>query len=161
MIDHFREQKFLTADQADMDVYESMIPEDHKLCQLVDTVDFEAFRPIVESAYSDKGQPTGNAMIAFKLEVLKYFYNLSDREVVGRANTDVAFRWFLKIPIRKLFTDHTLLTLFRGRMGEERYKKWFHQLVSQARQAGQVKDKLRVNDATQALDNRSMPSTVA
>ena len=161
MIDHYREEKHLTANQADMDVYESMIPEDHKLCQLVEAVDFEAFRKIVESAYSDKGQPTGHAMIAFKLEVLKYFYNLSDREVFNRANTDVAFRWFLKIPIRKLFTDHTLLTLFRSRMGKERYQQLFHQLVSQARQAGLVKDQLRLKDATHVLANISIPSTLA
>jgi transposase len=161
MIDHGRESDFLTASDKDMDVYESMLPEDHKLCQLFDTVDFEAFRPIVESAYSAKGQPTGYAMIAFKLEVLKYYYNLSDRAVISRANTDVAFRWFLKIPIRYMFKDHTFLTLFRGRLGKERYEQLFQALVAQARKSGLVKDQLRLKDATHVLADISIPSTLA
>lgn len=161
MIDHWRESNFLTASDKDMDVYESMLPEDHKLCQLFDTVDFEAFRPIVESAYSAKGQPTGYAMIAFKLEILKYYYNLSDRAVISRANTDVAFRWFLRIPIRYMFKDHTFLTLFRGRLGKERYEQLFQALVAQARKSGLVKDQLRLKDATHVLADISIPSTLA
>jgi IS5 family transposase len=161
MIDHMRETRYLTACQEEIDIYESMLPCDHKLCQLVDVVDFEAFRPIVESGYSAKGQPTGYAMIVFKLEVLKYFYNLSDRAVVERAATDVAFRWFLRLPMGKLQLDHTLMTRFRGRMGKERYAELFHQVVAQARQQGLVKDQLRLKDATHVLANISIPSTTA
>jgi transposase len=161
MIDRRREEKFLTASQQDMEIYESMLPSDHKLCQLVDTVDIEAFRAIVESGYKPNGQPTGYAMIAFKLELLKYFYNLSDRGVVERAATDVAFRWFLKLPRIKLELDHTLMNRFRGRMGKERYGKLFHQVVAQAREQGLVKDQLRLKDATHVLANISIPSTMA
>jgi transposase len=161
MIDHFREQKFLTAPQGDMTIYESMLPHDHKLCQLVDTIDFEIFRPIVEKAYSQEGQPTGLAMISFKMEVLKYFYNLSDRAVVDRLSTDVAFRWFLRLPIMHTISDHTFLTRFRARLGKARYEELFQQLVAQARKAGVVKDQLRLKDATHVLANISIPSTIA
>lgn len=161
MIDHWREERFFTANDFDLDIYESMLPENHRLCQLVDLIDFEAFRPIVEEAYSAKGQPTAYAMIAFKLEVLKYFYNLSDRETVGRSITDVAFRWFLKLPRSKLSLDHTLMTRFRARLGPDRYEKLFQQLIAQARKAGLVRDQLRLKDATHILANISIPSTMA
>lgn len=161
MIDHGREAKFLTASKSDMELYESMLPVDHKLCQIVDAVDFEIFRPVVESGYSKIGQPTGYAMISYKLEVLKYFYNLSDRAVIERANTDVAFRWFLKLPIREMLSDHTLLNRFRGRMGSETYQKLFHQLIASARSRGIVKDQLRLKDATHIIANISIPSTIA
>lgn len=161
MISHGREEAYYTASQSDMDIYESMLPLEHKLCQLADSINFEGFRPIVEEAYSQRGQPTAYAMIAFKLEVLKYFYNLSDRAVVERAGTDVAVRWFLKLPIAILLTDHTLLTRFRARLGKEGYQKLFHELIAQARSAGIVKDKLRLKDATHVLANISIPSTLA
>lgn len=161
MIDHWREETFWTASQEDMDIYESMIPEDHKLCGLVHAVNFEAFRPIVEGAYSTEGQPTGLPMITFKLEVIKYFYNLSDRAVVERSRTDVAFRWFLKMPMAKWLSDHTIMTRFRGRLGKERYEQMFQELVSQARKAGVVKDQLRLKDASHILANISIPSTMA
>ena len=74
--------------------------------------------PELESYYCPHwGQPAIPPLLMFKLEFLRYFCRLSDREVVARAQTDVLFRWFLQIPVQRKLPDASLLTRFRGRNG--------------------------------------------
>lgn len=150
------------ASPEDLDLYRRMIAQDHQLLLALEVIDFDALIPDVSSGYcKDRGQPAIPPIIAFKLELLKYWYNLSDRGVMRRTQTDVAFRYFLQVPIRFWPPDHTLLPRFRGRLGEEGYRRVFQKIVAQARAAGLVKDQLRLKDATHILANISIPSTIA
>ncbi|KAA1258982.1 hypothetical protein LF1_36900 [Rubripirellula obstinata] len=152
---------FFEAKPEELDFYRRMIYDDHRLYQAIELIDFDDFLPQLNAGYSDKyGYPAIPPMIGFKLELLKYWYNLSDRQVIERAETDVAFRYFLKVPIDKAMPHSTLLTRFRGRFGEQGYRKLFQTLVRQARQKGIVKDQLRLKDATHIFANISVPSTL-
>ena len=146
----------------DLQVYERVVPDDHRLRLARQVIDFDSFEEILKTGYCvEMGQPAVPPVIAFKLEMLKYWYNLSDREVVARAQTDLAFRYFLNLPICLQLPHFTLLTRFRGRLGEESYKQLFHGVLQQARKHGLVKDQLRLKDATHILGNISIPSTLA
>jgi hypothetical protein len=98
--------------------------------------------------------------LLLKLEFLEYHYNLSDREVVGQAQYNMAFRYFLGLSLHSPLPHHTLLTVFRERLGEERHQKLFDRIVAQGRQHGLVKDRLRLKDATHLVANIAIPSTV-
>ena len=146
----------------DIELYLRMIPHDHRLLKALEAIDFEALIPEVSAGYCvTHGQPAIPPLIAFKLELLKHLYNLSDRGVMLRTETDVAFRYFLQVPVRFWPPDHTLLVRFRGRLGEDGYRRVFQKIISQARAAGLVKDQLRLKDATHVLANISIPSTIA
>ena len=49
---------------------------------------------------------------------------------------------------------------FRGRLGVEGFKKVFDQLVTLARQAGLVRDRLRLKDASHVIAKIAVPSTM-
>src|ERR1700686_3505951 len=77
-----------------------VVPEAHFLRRLLQAVDFEQFRPLVEPAYTAFGRPPFDCVFMLKLELLARQYRLSDREVIAEARFDVALRLFLGITLR-------------------------------------------------------------
>ena len=92
---------------------------------------------------------------------MRYHDNLSDRQVIARAETDVAYRYFLQIGEKEPLPDPSMLCYFRGRLGREGFRRVFRKLVSMARECGLVKDRLRVKDASHVIANIAVPTTLA
>src|SRR5262249_1890338 len=88
-----------------------------------------------------------------KLLFLCYHYKLSDRGVLQRTRTDMAFRWFLALPVQAELPHPTDASHFRQRLGPQRFLAVFQDLLAQAREAGLVKDRLRLKDATHVFAN--------
>ena len=129
-----------------------MVPPNHYLRQVATYVDFERFRPRLAEAYSPAmGRPAIDPVRMLKILFLRFHYKLSDRQVMERTKTDMAFRWFLAFPLNWEVPNHTGGTYFRKRIGAERFVQIFQELISQAREAGLVKDRLRLKDATHLL----------
>ena len=136
----------------DRQVFEIVVPPDHYLRKVAATVDFERFRPRLAEAYSlGMGRPSVAPVRMLKILFLRFHYKLSDRQVIARATTDMAFRWFLDWPVGYAVPHHTGGTYFRKRIGVERFAQIFQDLVTQAREAGLVKDRLRLKDATHMI----------
>jgi transposase len=136
----------------DRQVFAIVVPPGHYLRQVAATVDFERFRPCLAETYSpDMGRPAIDPVRMLKILFLRFQYKLSDRQVMERTKTDVAFRWFLAFPLNWQVPNHTGGTYFRKRIGTERFAQVFQELIAQAREAGLVKDRLRLKDATHLL----------
>jgi hypothetical protein len=99
--------------------------------------------------------------LLLKLEYLRYHANLSDSQVIERAKTDVAFRYFLQIGVSEPLPVPSLLSIFRGRLGREGFRQVFDKVVGMAREHGLVKDRLRLKDASHVIANIAVPSTLA
>jgi IS5 family transposase len=100
-------------------------------------------------------------VLLLKLEYLRYHYNLSDRQVIARAKTDVALRYFLQVNQYDRLVDPSELCYFRGRLGRKGFHKVFNQVVRTAREYGLVKDRLRLKDASHVIANIAVPTTLA
>ena len=95
-----------------------------------------------------------------KLAFLQLHYTLSDREVIATALVNVAFRFLLDLSLASPLPVPSLLTPFRTRLGMERHQALFDQLVTQAREYGLIRDRLRLKDATHVLAHLAVPSTL-
>lgn len=137
----------------DQHVFDLVVPQDHYLRQVTQRIDFERFRPRLQEAYhASMGRPSIDPVRMLKIQFLRFHYRLpSDRHVMERARTDLAFRWFLGLPLDAPVPHHTDGTYFRQRIGAERFAQVFQELIAQAREAGLVKDRLRLKDATHVL----------
>lgn len=136
----------------DRQVFAIVVPHDHYLRQVAACIDCERFRPCLAQAYSpDMGRPAIDPVRMLKILFLRFPYKLSDRQVMERTKTDVAFRWFGAFPLNGQVPDHTGGTYFRKRIGAERFAQVFFELIGHAREAGLVKDRLRLVDATHLL----------
>jgi transposase len=145
----------------DRDLYRLLLPREHPLLDALELLPWDSFIPELESYYCpDQGQPALPPLLLFKLEFLRYFCRLSDREVIARSQTDVLFRWFLQIRICQRLPDPSLLTRFRGRLGAAGFKKLFDRLVACARDANLIRDRLRLKDASHVIASIAVPTTL-
>jgi len=145
----------------DREVFRLFVPPDHPLVAAEREIGWEELRQTVEAFYCpDKGQPAIDPVRMLKLEFLRYWCNLSDEQVVQRVKTDLAFRYFLQVGYTFRSPHSSTLSYFRGRLGEEGFCQVFDGLVAQARQAGLVKDRLRLKDASHVIANIAVPTTL-
>jgi len=146
----------------DQAVFHALVPYDHYLRRAVQLIDLPRWRDEAARYYSpDLGRPAEEPLLMLKLEFLQYHDNLSDRQVIARSQTDVAYRWFLGLGMKDGLPDPSLLSYFRGRLGVEGHQRIFDALVGQAREHGLVKDRLRIKDATHVVADVAIPSTLA
>lgn len=145
----------------DKQAFDIFVPDDHYLRKAMAAIDWDSFHEVLAPYYSaDQGRPSDPPVMLLKLEFLRYQYNLSDRQVIARAKTDLSFRYFLQVDHYHCLVDPSLLCLFRGRLGRDGFRKVFNQLVGMAREHGLVKDRLRIKDASHVIANIAIPATL-
>ena len=143
----------------DQQVFDALVRRDHWVRQAARDVDFLKIREQLKKYYSqDVGSPGVEPVLLLKLELLMYHDNLSDSQVMRRAETDLAYRWFLDLGLNDHLPDVSTLRYFRKRLGVEGHQAIFHSLLSQARQKGLVKDRLRIKDASHLYANIAVPA---
>ena len=157
-----RPSKPKVVSETDLTVFDALVLRDHYLRRADERIDFPALRETVVPFYSpDRGRPAEEPVLLIKLEFLQYHDQLSDRQVITRARTDVAYRWFLGLGLEDDLPDPSELTKFRGRIGAAGHKQLFQRIVGQAREHGLVRDRLRLKDATHIIADIDVPSTLA
>ena len=82
---------------------EMLIPKDHLLRQIEETVDFDFIYPLVEEMYSlDKGRPGIDPVVLVKIVLIQYLYGIrSMRKTIEEIQYNVAYRWFLGYDLYK------------------------------------------------------------
>lgn len=145
----------------DREVFRLFVPPDHPLVAAEREIDWEELRQTLGTFYTrDKGQPAIDPVRMLKLEFLRYWRNLSDRQVMERTKTDLAFRYFLQVGHTFRPPNFSSLSYFRARLGEDGFRQVFDRLVAQARRAGLVKDRLRLKDASHVVASIAVPTTL-
>ncbi len=95
-------------------LYDILIPKDHELRRLIQLVDFSFVYEELSSKYSlDEGRKAIDPVQMFKYLYLKVRYALSDRDLVERAKTDMALKFFLGLNPEDEVIHASLLTKFR------------------------------------------------
>ena len=154
-----RPRQFSDLDQV---VFETLVSPHHYLRRAAELVDFGRLAESTREHYhATLGRPGEDAALLIKLEFLQFHDGLSDREVIKRAQTDVAYRWFLGLALKDPLPDPSTLCYFRGRLGEDGHRNLFQALVTQAREHGLVKDRLRLKDATHVVAAVAIPATLS
>ena len=160
LLTHHRDFLYKITEQ-DAAIYERVLPGESKLLDAAEEIDWAGFEAKLEEFYDPKmGQPAYPPLVLFKIELLRYFYNLSDRQVIDRCWTDLLFRYFLGIGIQAKLPDPSNLTRFRGRLGADGFGQLFDELIRQARGLGLVRDRLRLKDASHVLAAVAVPNTL-
>jgi transposase len=157
-----REYSFQALTDWDRQVFDTVVPSDHFLRLALRLIPWQEISESLAGYYTaEMGRPALTPLRMLKLEYLRYHYNLSDRDVVVRAETDLAFRLFLQLPLAHPLPHSSSLCYFRGRLGLEGFKMIFDRVVGSAREHGFVKDRLRIKDATHVIGNMAIPTALA
>ena len=130
-------------------VYEANIPDNHILKHLEKVIKWSRFKQYLKKHYHDRGRDAYNPLMMFKLLVLQFLFNLSDRQLEEQVRDRISFRWFIGLDPMDAPPDHTAYGRFRDRLGAETIKRLLDDIVQQGREQGYVLDALSVVDATE------------
>jgi transposase len=143
------------------DVLKLRIPQDHPLVRIKREIDFGFVEEEVKDLYcSDNGRPSYPPALLFKMLFLEFYENLSDVEISQQVLWNGLYQYFLDIGIEDLVPDDTTLSVFRSRLGEERFERLFNRIVKQCQEKGLLKGRLKVVDATHIIADIAIPNTV-
>jgi len=139
----------------DLDIF---VPQNHLLRLVKKKVDFGFVYNKVKGLYKSGGRPSYDPVVLLKMWLIGYFYNIgSERQLEQEVNMNLAYRWFLGIPLDKRVPDHsTLSENWNGRFGAGGlFQELFDQMVEQCKTAGLVLGEAVVTDSTHVKANAS------
>lgn len=140
-------------------VYERLLPEKHILLDIKNTVDFSFVSEETKDLYSNSlGRPSFPPEVLFKILFLEFFHNLSDYEAVDQVKTNILFRYFAGLSISSPTPDHAAISVFRKRLGEDRFRRLFDRVVLKAKEKGLIEGRLKILDATHIEANAAIES---
>lgn len=141
------------------EIYNQLVPQNHLLVRIADAVDFGFVLEKLEKRYSNIGRGSYDPIMMFKIQLLCYLYQLSDGKVVQRAQTDIAFRWFLGLNIYDKLPDDTTISHFRiHRLDNDTLEDLFNDIVTLCIKKHVVKSKRLLIDSTNVEANTNYPS---
>ena len=154
--------------------YEHVVSPDHFLVKLRDLIDWERFTPRFVGLYAGEGKrgPMAYApVVVFKMLLLAYLYNLSERDVERYCVENIPARLFLDVSLADPIPDHSTLCLFRRRIEavpdptknntrkgmrnhlEDQYRVLFDEIFQQAIGLGIKLGNIQVVDSVHSVAN--------
>ena len=123
-------------------LYDIIIPKNHWIRELHDIIDYEFIYEALHDKYClDNGAMAYDPIILFKLLMLKSKYELSDRDLMDHARTDMAIKFFLDLAPEDDVPHHTTLTKFRKlRLQDESFMSL---LITKTVEVARVKELLK------------------
>src|SRR5215212_677410 len=138
---------------------EDLVPADNFYRHLEANLDLGFVRDLVRDTYKERGRPSVDPRVFFKLQLVMFFEGLrSERELIKVAADRLSVRWYLGYDLDEELPDHSSLTKIRQRYGLAAFRRFFEQIVEQCRRAGLVWGKELYFDATQVDANASLNS---
>lgn len=144
-------------------LYDILIPEDNELRRLNDLVDFSfIYQKLIDRYSMGEGRTAVDPVVMFKYLYLKVRYNLSDRDLVERAKTDMAFKFFLGLAPEADVIHPSLLTKFRRQRLKDMdlLQLLLRKTVEIAIDKGVLKSKALIVDATHTVSRFNVKSPI-
>lgn len=140
---------------------ETLVPKDHFYRHLENTLDLSFVRDWVKDCYAERGRPSIDPVVFFKLQLLMFLEGIrSERQLIGHASLNLAHRWYLGYRLDEPLPDHSTLTKIRQRLGLPIFRCFFDHVVGLCQEAGLVWGKELIFDATKVRANAALDSVV-
>src|SRR5713101_5045510 len=138
---------------------EELVPANHFYRRLDRVVDLTFVRALVKETYAERGRPSIDPVVFFKLQLVMFFDGIrSERQLMQLSADRLSVRWYVGYDLDEPLPDHSSLTRIRERYGVELFRRFFEAIVDQCQQAGLVWGKELYVDATKVNANASMES---
>jgi transposase len=140
---------------------EELVPTHDFYRHLEAKLDLSFVRNWVRELYADRGRPSIDPVIFFKLQLIMFFEGIrSERKLIETASLHLAHRWYLGYALDENLPDHSSLTRIRQRLGVDIFQRFFEKIVDLCQEAGLVWGRELYFDATKVEANAGVPSLV-
>ncbi len=141
-------------------LYQMTVPKTHFLRQLRALVDWEDLTKDLADCYkggAEYGPPPYHPAIPFKMLLLSFLYDLSERQTEEFVNENMPAKYFVGLAVHEASPDHSSLTTFKERIiakeGVEAFEERFQSLVRLAKARGIAFGRIQVVDSTHSVAN--------
>jgi transposase len=118
---------------------EALVPSGHFYRHLEAQLELSFVREWVQGCYADRGRPSIDPVIFFKLQLVMFFEGIrSERKLIETAGLDLAQRWYLGDALDEPLPDHSSLSRIRARLGLPTFRRFFGHVVQLCLDAGLV-----------------------
>ena len=108
---------------------EALVPTDHFYRHLEAKLDLSFVREWAEDFYVDRGRPSIDPIVFFKLQLVMFFEGIrSERQLIETASLNLAHRWYLGYALDEKLPDHSSLTRIRDRFGLSVFHEFFERM---------------------------------
>ena len=141
-------------------LYDRIVSIDHLLRKINQVVDLSFVRQILLDRYHpDIERPAEDPEFMLRLCLLQYLYGDSDRQVIENARVNLAYKYFLGLAVDEEPPDFTTVSYFRAvRLGEEKFRQVFENIVKQCIDKGLVTGKRQIIDSTHIVADMAVTS---
>jgi transposase len=140
---------------------EELVPPSNFYRHLEAKLDLGLVRGWVEDCYAERGRPSIDPVVFFKLHLVMFFEGIrSERQLIETVSLNLAHRWYLGYALDEDLPDHSSLTRIRQRLGVEIFERFFEHIVDLSQEAGLVWGRELFFDATKVHANADLDSLV-
>ena len=124
------------------------VRSDHPFRIMNKLVDFNRFARQYRSLYAKIGTKGIPVEQAFRLLIIQWLEDYSDREMERAVQENLAVKWFVGYDLTDETPDHSFFGKFRARLGTKRLGDIFHALNAELRSHGLIGDTFSFVDST-------------
>src|SRR4051794_26110942 len=140
---------------------DDLVPPTNFYRHLEATLDLTFVRDWVAGCYAERGRPSIDPVVFFKLQLIMFFEGIrSERQLIATASLNLAHRWYLGYHLDESLPDHSSLTKIRERYGLDVFRRFFDRVVQLCVDAGLVWGEELFFDATKVRANAALASVV-
>src|SRR5829696_4789142 len=138
---------------------EDLIPPDSFYRHLERSLDLGFVRDLVRVAYAERGRPSIDPVVFFKLQLVMFFEGIRSERQLMRAVADrLSLRWYLGYDLGESLPDHSSLSRIRELYGLDVFRSFLEAIVEQCLAAGLVWGQELYIDATKVAANAALAS---
>jgi transposase len=90
---------------------EELVPQNHFYRHLERTLNLSFVREFVQTTYANKGRPSIDPIVFFKLQLVMFFEGIrSERQLMRHAADRLSVRWYVGYDLNEPLPDHSSLT---------------------------------------------------
>lgn len=127
---------------------ENLVKKNHPYREILKLVEFDSVRPILSGCIKESNSKY-KLVQAFKMLLLQYMEDLSDRELERYLEENMAAKLFCGFKLGDDTPDHSYFGYFRERIGLERLKELFNKFRSDLKSKGVIQEIFTFVDASQ------------
>ena len=128
-----------------------LIPENHLLRKINETINFDFIYQKAEAYYSQKGRPSIDPVCMMKMLLVGYLYGIpSERRLEEEITLNLAYRWFCGFDLMDRIPDHSTFSQNRRRRFQDSrlFRDIFNEIVKQCLEKGIITGERVVSDGS-------------
>lgn len=136
-------------------VLDNLVSKDHPYRALEKLFDFKALCAPHQDIYAVKGRKDLGIERAFKMLLLQFMEDVSDREMERFMRENTSSKWFCGFGLCERTPDHSYFGKFRQRLGTSRLMKIFNTIRSTLKEQGYLRETFTFVDASALVSKLS------